>query len=267
MNAPPRLYAHRGAAVELPENTMAAFVRALEYGVDALEMDVHVTADGHVVVSHDPSGKRMCGIDAHIRDHTLEDVQSWDAGRNFTSEDGSRPFAGDGYCIPTFEQVLTELGDVIINADLKQTRPSMVDAFVALVRRHKACDRVIAASFDLRTTMAIRRAGYEGQTALPRAEVLALLAMPRALFQRLPWRGHAVQIPPRVGPLDLASPSFIAKCHALDLRVDYWTINDPAEARRLLEAGADGIMTDDPARLVPVFRQWRDEQAAAAARR
>lgn len=262
-----RLYAHRGAAVELPENTMPSFARALEHGADALEMDVHMTADGHLVVSHDPSGKRMCGVDARIRDCRLDEVQSWDAGRNFTAEDGARPFAGEGFRIPSFDEVLGELTGVVINVDLKQTRPSILEAFIELVRRHRAEDRVIAASFALANTVGLRRAGYAGPTALARSEVLALLATPRALFARLPWRGDAAQLPPRVGPLDLSSPRFIAKCQALDMRVDYWTINDPDEARRLLDNGADGIMTDDPERLVPAIKQWRAERRAGAARR
>jgi glycerophosphoryl diester phosphodiesterase len=194
-------------------------------------------------------------------------VQSWDAGRNFTSEDAARPFAGEGFRIPTFDEVLAELGDVVINVDLKQTRPAILDNFIDVVRRRGAEDRVIGASFTLRNTMGLRRAGYRGLTALARSEVLALMAMPRALYGRLPWRGDAAQLPPRVGPLDLSSSWLIARCQALGLRVDYWTINDPAEAIRLLDAGADGIMTDDPERLVPVIRQWRAERQAAAARR
>jgi glycerophosphoryl diester phosphodiesterase len=262
-----RIYAHRGAAVELPENTMGAFVRALEHGADALEMDVHMTKDGHLVVSHDPTGKRMCGVDARIRDCRLDEVKSWDAGRNFTSDDGARPFAGEGFTIPTFDEVLSELGDIVINVDLKQTRPSILAAFIDRVRSHGAEERVIGASFALANTVGLRRAGYAGPTALARSEVVALLAAPRSLYARLPWRGDAAQLPPRVGPLDLSSPRLIAKCQALGMRVDYWTINDPAEARRLLDAGADGIMTDDPERLVPAIRRWRAERQAAEARR
>ena len=263
---PGRVYAHRGAAVELPENTMAAFRRALEHGVDALEMDVHMTADGQLVVSHDPSGMRMCGVDRQIRNCSLDEVQSWDAGHNFKAEDGARPFAREGHCIPTFDEVLRELDDVVINVDLKQTRPSIVAAFIDLVRSHDAEHRVIAASFSARTAIALRRRGYAGVTALPQAEVLALLALPKFMFARLPWRNQAAQLPPSVGPIDFTTPRFMAKCHALGLRVDYWTINDPGEARRLLDAGADGIMTDDPARLVPAVKRWRDARREGEAR-
>ena len=76
----PRLYAHRGAAVELPENTLPAFRLALELGADAIETDAHLTRDGHVVLSHDPTGRRMCGISTPIERATLDEVRSWNAG-------------------------------------------------------------------------------------------------------------------------------------------------------------------------------------------
>jgi glycerophosphoryl diester phosphodiesterase len=102
---------------------------------------------------------------------------------------------------------------------------------------------------------AVRKRGYRGPTAFALPEVLTLLAIPRALRRIKPVRGTAVQVPPRASVVNFASRWFIRKCHMLGLRVDYWTINDPAEAERLLELGADGIMTDDPAALAPVFER------------
>jgi glycerophosphoryl diester phosphodiesterase len=257
---PVRLYAHRGAAVELPENTMESFARALEIGADALEMDGHLTTDGHVVISHDPAAARMCGVEGRFRDCRLEEVRGWDAGYGFTDGDGGRPFAGRGLRVPTLDEVLAEFPDVFINLDLKQVRPSMVEAVIDVVTRRGAAERVLLASFSLITSLTIRRAGYPGLTALPRAEIAALLAIPPALLRPLPWRGQAAQVPTRFGPIDLAGPRFVSRCRALGIRLDYWTINDPAEARRLLEAGADGIMTDDPAGLIETFRRWRAGQ-------
>lgn len=255
---PVRLYAHRGAAAELPENTMESFARALEIGADALEMDGHLSADGHVVISHDPSALRTCGVDARFRDCRLDEIRGWDAGREFFRARGGSP-GGERYRVPTLGEVLDEFPDVIINLDLKQVTPPMVEPVLEAVSRRGAADRVVLASFSLFTCLAIRRAGYPGQTALPRAEMAALLALPPSLFARLPYRGQVAEIPPRFGPIDLASPGFLARCRRLELRVDYWTINDAAEAERLLEAGADGIMTDDPAALIGVFRRWRGE--------
>ncbi|HET6610339.1 MAG TPA: glycerophosphodiester phosphodiesterase [Kofleriaceae bacterium] len=251
----PILYAHRGAASELPENTLAAFERGLAAGAGALEMDLHMTADGHIVVSHDPSGARMCGVDSEIRRATLAEVKRWDAGFGFVAGDGSRPHAGCGHTIPTLGEVLDAFPAVRLNVDLKQVRPAMAREAVAVIRRHGAEARVTLASFRLAPLLTARRLGYRGPTALSQIEVALLLYTPMALFRRLPLTGQCVQIPTHARGLVLACREIIDKCHSLGLRVDFWTINDPAEAKRLLALGADGIMTDDPAAIAPVFGQ------------
>ncbi len=250
----PVLYAHRGAAIEQPENTFAAFRRALECGADAIETDAHLTRDGHVVLSHDASGKRMAGVDARIRDCTLAEVRQWDVGWGFRSADGARTFAGKGIGVPTLEEVLVELAPTPLNVDLKQLWPAMTQATVSLLRRLRATERVTLASFHWRTLVAVRRHGYEGPTALSRPEVALLASAPRSVIRRIPSFGNAAQVPVSAAGVPLARKTFIDKCHQLGVRVDFWTINDAAHARALLALGADGIMTDDPAAIAPVFR-------------
>jgi glycerophosphoryl diester phosphodiesterase len=155
--------------------------------------------------------------------------------------------------VPTLEQLLAELPGVTLNIDIKQRRPPMVRAVLDLLRAHRAEERVILASFHLRTMLEVRAAGFRGETALPRPEIAAMLLCPRPLFSRLPLRGSAAQIPLRAGPLDLGTPAVIERCHRLGLRVDYWTVDEPDLAARLLDAGADGVMTNDPRRLAKVF--------------
>lgn len=250
-----RLYAHRGASAELPENTLPAFRRALEYGVDALELDVHLTRDGHPLVHHDPTAARMAGVDQAWSDLDLADAQRLDVGRGFIGADGGRPHAGKGFRAPSLEELLIELPGVRLNVDVKQHTPPMVRPLLALLRRCKAEDRVTLASFRTRTLLAIRRRGYGGETALGQPEVLSLLTVPAGLIERLPFLGVAVQVPVNAGPVRFDRKPFIDKCHRLGMRVDFWTINDPVEARRLIALGADGIMTDDPARMAPALTQ------------
>jgi glycerophosphoryl diester phosphodiesterase len=255
-----RLYAHRGASAELPENTLPAFRRALEYGVDALELDVHLTRDGHPLVAHDPTAERMAGVPAAWRDLDLADAQALDMGRGFIAADGGRPHAGKGIRAPSLEELLVELPGVRLNVDVKQVNPPMVRPLLALLRRLGAEERVTLASFQTRTLLAIRRRGYGGETALGQPEVLGLLAMPAAVIERMPFVGVAAQVPVAAGPVRFDRRPFIDKCHRLGMRVDFWTINDPAEARRLVALGADGIMTDDPARMAPALASSRDPQ-------
>jgi glycerophosphoryl diester phosphodiesterase len=243
----PRLYAHRGAPCERPENTLPSFERALALGADALETDLHRTADGRLVLSHDPVLTRTCGVPLVIRTSSFDDVRSCDAGFGFVAPDGSRPFAGRGIRVPTLDELLDAFPGVPVNVDLKQRAPSMVDAVLARLRARGDEGRVLVASFHPATLRAVRRAGYPGKTCLGPDEVLRVYSAPLAVLRQLPPRGDAAQVPRSLRGLRLDTPTFLARCHALSIRVDYWTVDDPAEAARLVALGADGIMTDDPA--------------------
>jgi len=246
-----RLYAHRGASAERPENTMLAFERAVELGVDAIEMDVHLTRDDQLVVVHDESALRTTGASLAWADLDLADAQRLDAGWGFIAADGTRPYAGQGVSVPLFEDVLDAFPHQRINVDIKGDRA--VDVMLDLLRRKQAEDRVTLASFALRTLVQIRRRGYGGDTGLSQTEVVSLMSLPALLWRQLPFTGTAAQVPVKAGPVHFDRPAFIAKCHSLGLRVDFWTIDDRAEAQRLLELGADGIMTNDPAALRALF--------------
>ncbi|MCW5804626.1 MAG: glycerophosphodiester phosphodiesterase [Deltaproteobacteria bacterium] len=251
MTQPRRLYAHRGASAERPENTMVAFERAVELGVDALELDVHVTRDDRLVVAHDPTAFRMTGAALAWADLDLAQAQRLDAGWGFVAADGSRPFAGKGVRAPAFEEVLEAFPGVALNVDLKGERA--VGLMLALLREHRAEDRVTLASFATSTMVRVRRGGFGGATSLSQTEVASLLALPALLWRQLPFTGNAAQVPTHQGPIRFDRPAFIAKCHSLGLRVDFWTIDDVADAARLLALGADGIMTNDPAAMRPLF--------------
>jgi glycerophosphoryl diester phosphodiesterase len=246
-----RLYAHRGASAERPENTLVAFQRAMEIGVDALELDVHLARDGVFVVSHDDTALRMCGSPLKFSDIDSADAARLDAGWGFLSPDGSRPFAGKGIGVPTFETILIEFPRTRVNVDIKGA--DAAKAMLELVRRLKAEERVTIASFHTATMLAVRRGGYAGETSLSQGEVASLLALPGLLWRQLPFTGTAAQVPTHQGPLRFDRSTFVAKCHSLGLRVDFWTIDDRAEAERLLALGADGIITNDPAALKPLF--------------
>jgi glycerophosphoryl diester phosphodiesterase len=253
----PRLYAHRGAAVELPENTIPAFERALELGADAIETDAHLTADGEIVLSHDETGERMAGIRRPIAEATLDEVKSWDVGARFVDRRGARPFAGRTFQIPTLEEALRAFPGIRFNVDAKSRHPDMVPRLIDRVNRLGAEDRTLIASFHVGTLRRVRRLGYRGETGLAQAEVLRLLALPIAALRFVPLRGSAAQIPYRARFIDLGTRAVIAKCHALGLSVHYWTVNEPDLARSLLDRGADAIMTDDPAAIAPVFASRR----------
>jgi glycerophosphoryl diester phosphodiesterase len=236
----PIVYAHRGASFELPENTVAAFRLALELGADAIETDAHMTRDGRIVLAHDPTGERMAGVAKAIRDATLAEVQAWDVGARFTPRgpDG-RHGSLDAYRMPTLDEALAELPDAFFNVDAKQDTPDMIPALLRCIRGAGATERVRIASFSGKNLRKARALGYEGATGLSRSEIL------RAVLGRK-VAGDAAQVPLKAWGVTFAKPKTITRLHELGLRVDFWTVDDPALAKDLLAMGADGIMTDDP---------------------
>ena len=247
-----RLYGHRGAPAHLPENTLPAFERALADGANALEIDIHPTADGHFVVAHDPDGQRMAGVAERIKTSTLAQVKQWNVAAGTGRADlGS-------HSIPSLAETLDAFPEVPMSVDLKPDDPDAVAPLLEVVTRRGAEERVTLASFSARVVHRIRRLGYPGRTTLSKAEVALLRFLPGALAKRF-VAGDAAHIPVVHNGIRLDGRRFVARCRALGLRVEYWVVDDPEEARRLLALGATGIMSDDPAQIAPVFRKLRVE--------
>jgi glycerophosphoryl diester phosphodiesterase len=242
-----RLYGHRGSSARLPENTIAAFRQALDDGATALELDLHRTADGHLVVAHDPDGLRMAGVGGRIRDLPLRELERWNVAAGF------RDGGGSSHPIPTLDEVLESFPGVPLSVDLKPDDPRAVPELLELADRHGAAQRGTVGSVHGRLVKLARRLGYAGPTAVTRWEVAALRLLPRLLARRL-VHGQAAMIPRRGMGLRLDGRRFIGRCRALGLRADYWVVNDPDDARELLDRGATGIISDDPARIAGVFR-------------
>jgi len=235
-----RLYAHRGASARAPENTLAAFEIALTDGANALELDVHRTADGHFVIAHDPDGARTAGCNECIAEVGLDEVRRWTAG---------------GESIPTLTEVLQAFPDTPLSIDLKPNDPAAVEPLLEVLSAHNGEARITFASFHDRLVWQARRLGWRGRTALTRSEVAALRLAPLALARRV-IRGHAAQVPLRSGVIRLDRRTFLDRCRVLGIRADYWVVNDPGKARTLLAAGATGLMSDNPALLAPVFKEF-----------
>lgn len=249
-----RLYGHRGAPRHLPENTLPSFRRALDDGANALELDVHLTRDGEVVVSHDPDGRRTAGVARRFADATLAEVRSWDAAHGFVDRSGGRPFMGEGFRVPLLDEVIEAFPGVPLNVDVKPDDERAAEAVIRVVAGQSAAARVQLASFHERVVRALRR-GYEGGTSLSPAETRRVLLLPGALVRRAPAGATAVQIPLRAGPLRLDTARVVSRVHALGLRLDYWVVNDPDVARRLLALGADGLVSDDPRAIAVAFHE------------
>jgi len=251
----PLLYGHRGAAGVAPENSYVSFATAIADGASALELDVHRTKDGEVVVFHDDDGRRMAHVEARIADVDFKDLAGWDLGHGFV---GDAAFVGRGVSPPLLRDVLRGFPGVPINIDLKDLDPRLREATIALITAEGAVDRVVIASFHDDVIDAVHASGSAVRTSLGKRSVQILRFAPLWLVKRLLRRhikrgGTRVQVPPQAGGIRLDSAAFIARCHAVGFAVDYWVINDVDQARELLARGADGLITDYPARLSSLF--------------
>ncbi len=225
---------------------MESFARALADGATALELDVHLTRDHHLVVAHDPDGARTAGRAEMIRDSSLEDLGHWNVAESSPVSSG-RPMR-----MPVLSEVIRGFPDVPISVDLKATDPGAAESILDAVRALDAEPRVTVGSFHGQQVRRLRRLGYRGPTALTRSEVATTRFFPWFLCRAV-VRGQAAMVPRRHGSIRLDVGAFIRRCRRLGLRVDFWVVNDPAAARSLLSAGATGIVTDDPRRLSPLL--------------
>jgi glycerophosphoryl diester phosphodiesterase len=240
------IYAHRGASFELPDNTLEAFALALSLGADAIETDAHMTRDGHIVLAHDPTGTVTSGDPRAIAELTLAQLRTWNLGARFVPRREGEFRRDDVYRMPTLEEALEAHPRVTFNVDAKQIEPDMTPALLRAIRRMGAEDRVRIASFSEKNLARVRARGYAGETGLAPSEVARIMFLPSAALRWWRVKGHAAQVPRRAYGVVFAKQSAIDRFHVLGLRVDFWTIDDPDEAHRLLAMGADGVMTNDP---------------------
>ena len=259
-----RVFAHRGGCALGPENTMAAFELGLAAGADGLELDVHLSSDGVVVVCHDPTLDRTTDASGPVSRRTAAELSRIDAGYRFDDGRGNFPFRGRGVGIPTLRDVLREFNDVPIIVEMKADRPEMGRAVAAEVRAVAGVDRVCAASDGSRAVTAAREALPEMATSANRWE--ARLAVYRS-WVRWPVRHTdygGYQLPETAGAIRVVSPAFVRHAHEAGLEVQVWTVDDDADMRRLLEWGVDALISNRPDRAVSIRNEFVSGASSAS---
>ncbi len=228
------MFAHRGGAALAPENTIAAFDNARALGVDGIELDVRLSRDGIVVVHHDHTLERTTTLRGRVADHAADQLER------------------EG--VPRLASVLARYSDVRVIIELKDNSAGLAHRVVTDVRTAGAESRVCLGSFWLRVLRAARTLDPELATSAAREEVR--WALYRS-WCRWPLRAPAYtgyQIPEFSGSTRVVSRRFINHAHQAGLGVQVWTVDDPADARRLIEWGVDALITDRPDLLVPLVR-------------
>jgi glycerophosphoryl diester phosphodiesterase len=250
----PRLFAHRGASAHYPENTLPAFAAAVEAGITYLEMDVRATRDGVIVVHHDETLRRTCGVERPLSACTLAELLECDAGFGFTADGGATfPHRGREIIVPTLSAVLAAFPAAFCNIELKQDLPGVEKLLLDTLRRAGAEQRVLLAAEQDRIMERLRPLCGAIPTSLSFGESAAFFAWlqgGRLGDYRPP--GVALQIPVRWGERELVTAASVAGAHAAGLEVHVWTVNEEMEMERLLALGVDGLMSDYPQRLLAV---------------
>lgn len=278
--------AHRGGALEYPENTLYAYRQALARSRShMLEMDIYETADGELVVIHDATVDRTTDGSGSVSALTLAELQALDAAHCFVAGVGSdcnragaefplrgiatgertppSGFSAEDFRIPTLRRILEVFPRTLINIELKPdlgSTGSYEQKLATLLAEFRRGDDVIVASFQDWNSALFKLAAPGVSTAVPTGQVALSLLGGLGPLPGLTAGHAAFQVPPELG-LPIVSQDFVDDAHARGLAVHVWTINDCEAMRALLALGVDGIMTDAPAVLDRLLAQ------PAAARR
>ncbi|MCP4425486.1 MAG: glycerophosphodiester phosphodiesterase [Chloroflexi bacterium] len=258
----PVVLAHRGFRGQYPENTMPAFQKAADLGVHGLEMDIHRSRDGVLIVCHDATVDRTTDGSGLIKEMTLAELKRLDAGYRWTADDGHLadygrpfPFRGRGITIPTLEEVFAAFPQFWINVDIKQSSPGIVRPFADLIRQYEMTDKMMVGSFDAETVSQFRRECPEVATAASEAEARRLFILSRLGLSRL-YRGAALalQLPEWSDRHHVVTRRFVQAAHQRGTAVHVWTVNEIGDMERLLAIGVDGLITDYPDRLLKLIK-------------
>jgi len=224
--------AHRGLALDAPENTLLAFAAAVGIGITHIETDVHASRDGVAVISHDPQLDRVAGIAGRVDALSMSQLRRVDLGR------------AQGFV--SLAEALDVFPETRFNIDIKSA--DAVAGTVAAVRAAKAVDRVLVTSFsEARRRAAVRqlpRVATSASSSVFAAALAAGKAGATPLLRRILRGVDAVQVPESYSGVSITTGSMISRLHSAKVEVHVWTVNDAPAMHRLLDLGVDGIVTD-----------------------
>jgi glycerophosphoryl diester phosphodiesterase len=256
----PRAFGHRGSAGTHPENTLESFRAAAAMGASYVELDVHMTRDGEIVVAHDDHLARMCGLERAIPAMISAEVAAADAGRMFTLDGASFPFRDKGITVPRLADVLAAFPKLRFVIEIKQITPSMAAPMLKVIDRAGMRRNVLVASEHQQPLDEVRKLAPEIPTNFSYLESgLFFQAMVAGGANYLP-PGAALQIPRKYDSWPLVTPESVEFAHRIGIEVHVWTVNEESEMTELLDMGVDGIISDFPRRIVDLIRK----RAAAA---
>jgi glycerophosphoryl diester phosphodiesterase len=242
----PSVIAHRGGSRLAPENTLAAFERAVSLGVDAIECDVHLSRDDEVVVIHDARLDRTTEASGPVRARTADELGRLDAGCRFVDQAGRRPFAGMGIGVPRLADALARWPAMPFVIEIKGDDVHAAERVAGVVVGAGAADRVIIGGFNDVALRAARRALPGVASSASLAEVKAALRRSFFFQSPRPTGYQAFQIPERYHGRRVVTRPFVRRARAAGVAVHVWVVDTPADIRRLADWGVTGFISDRP---------------------
>jgi glycerophosphoryl diester phosphodiesterase len=254
-SARPQVFAHRGGCDLGPENTIAAFDIGMSTGADGLELDVHLSADGIVVVHHDKTLDRTTNASGPIAARTAGELEGVDAGYWFKRGE-AYPFRGHGIGVPTLREVLARYRGIPTIIEIKVYTAEMGEAVAEEIRRADALDYVCIAGYGMASARAARAAvpGVAASAAQPEVRLAVYRSILRCPVRRAAYQTY--QVPEWAEVTRIVSPRFIRYAHTAGFKVQVWTVDEEADMRRLLEWGVDGLISNRPDLAVRVRNEY-----------
>jgi len=253
----PMVIAHQGGDGLWPGNTLYAYSQAAALGVEVLEMDLHITKDGVLVLMHDETVDRTTNGTGTIENMTLAEIKQLDAGYKWRSEDDSATsFRGQNITVPTLEEVFQAFPNYHMTIEIKKTEQSMAEPFCSLIYKYKMQDKILVASFHDERMDEFRQVCPEVATSSARRETTIFVLLSKVFLSRLySPRFQSLQVPEESSGITVMTPSFVRAAHERGLRVEPWTINDPEQMQLYIDWGVDGLITDRPDLLLKVLER------------
>ena len=252
--------AHQGGDGVWPGDTLFAFEQAVAIGSDVLEMDAHITKDGRIVLMHDEAVDRTTDGTGLIEEMTLAELKQLDAAYDWTNDDGATfPYRGQGIQVPTLDEVFEKFPQMRYAIEIKKTTNPMEQPMCDLIRKYGMQDRVVVASFHDAVMQNFRALCPEVTTSASRGEVTRYVLLGKAFL----WGFYAPQFQTIQPPYDPAeslnipimTERFIRESQTKGIRVEPWTVNDPAIMKQYITWGVDGIITDRPDLMMEVLQE------------
>jgi glycerophosphoryl diester phosphodiesterase len=250
--------AHQGGDGVWPGNTLYAFEKAVEIGADVLEMDAHITKDGHIVLMHDETVDDTTDGTGLIEEMTLEELKQLDAAYDWSNDDGQTfPYRGQGIQVPALDELFQRFPQMRYVIEIKLTKNPIDQPLCDLIRQYDMQDKVLIASFHDAVHANFRTTCPEVATSASRGEVTKFVILGKIFLSGLVAPGYQ-SIQPPYDPeesynIPIMTRRFIREAHAKNIRVEPWTVNDPDLMRQYIEWGVDGIITDRPDLMVEIL--------------